>query len=320
MISDPKDRLMSTMRFALWTLVLLTSTSSLAAGNVYVVMPTQGVGASAEAALVWQTMRLALEEQSLALVPTSAVEATVAREAAACGQSVVACGRLVGGGTKATHVVVSELWDQAGTFELRVALLDIRTDEAPRWQSVRTAKSAELGSMARDIVLAAVSPDALSGSLSLVAPPGVEIAVDGVVVDRTPLLKPLRLAAGLRVIELRAVGARPLSVSRTVEARSKDTVTVCLDDGGLTEACQKDAGLSAMTIVGGGALALAVVGAGALGGALLMEDAAYKSFDDGSGDGNAIPVWRTTAIVAGVAAGALGVIGVGALITGAVLE
>ena len=69
MISDPKDRLMSTMRFALWTLVLLTSTSSLAAGNVYAVMPTQGVGAAAEAALVWQTMRLALEEQSLALVP-----------------------------------------------------------------------------------------------------------------------------------------------------------------------------------------------------------------------------------------------------------
>ena len=50
-------------------IAFLFSTSSLAAGNVYAVMPTQGVGAAAEAALVWQTMRLALEEQSLALVP-----------------------------------------------------------------------------------------------------------------------------------------------------------------------------------------------------------------------------------------------------------
>jgi hypothetical protein len=174
--------------------------------------------------------------------------------------------------------------------------------------------------MARDIVLAAVAPDALLGSLSLVAPPGVEIAVDGVVVDRTPMMKPLRLPAGLRVIELRAAGARPLSISRTVEARTKLTVTVCIDDGGLTEACQQDAGLSVMTIVGGGALGLAVVGAGVVGVSLLMEDAADKSFADGSGNGNDIPVWRTTAIVAGVAAGALGVIGIGSLFAGAVLE
>ena len=75
-----------------------------------------------------------------------------------------------------------------------------------------------------------------------------------------------------------------------------------------------------MNVVGGGALALAVVGAGVLGGALLMEDAADQSFADGTGDGNAIPVWRSTAMAAGVAAGALGVIGIGSLIAGAVLE
>ena len=39
-------------------IAFLFSTSSLAAGNVYAVMPTQGVGAAAEAALVWQHGRV----------------------------------------------------------------------------------------------------------------------------------------------------------------------------------------------------------------------------------------------------------------------
>jgi len=317
MLIEP-SRMLTMIRMLSLGVFLLTSTQSLAAGSVYAVLPTQGAGAAAEGVLVWQTMHLALEEQSLALVPTKTVEATVAREAAACGQSVVACGRLVGRGIGATHVVVSELWDQAGTYELRVALMDVRADEPPQWQSVRTEKSAELGPMARDIVLAAVAPQALSGSLSLVAPPGLEIVVDGIVVDRTPMMNPLRLAAGLRAIELRAPGARPLSLSRTVEARSTLTLTVCLEDGGLTESCQDDAGFSFMTMVGGGALGLAAVGAGVLGASLLMEDDADKRFADGTGNGNDIPVWRTTAIASGVAAGVFAVIGVGSFIVGAV--
>ena len=68
MLIEP-SRSFTMMRIVSLGVFLLTSTSSLAAGNVYAVMPTQGVGAAAEAALVWQTMRLALEEQSLALVP-----------------------------------------------------------------------------------------------------------------------------------------------------------------------------------------------------------------------------------------------------------
>jgi len=109
-----------------------------------------------------------------------------------------------------------------------------------------------------------------------------------------------------------------LSLSRTVEARSTLTLTVCLEDGGLTESCQDDAGFSFMTMVGGGALGLAAVGAGVLGASLLMEDDADKRFADGTGNGNDIPVWRTTAIASGVAAGVFAVIGVGSFIVGAV--
>ena len=209
---------MSTMRCALWTLVLLTSTSALAAGSVYAVMPTQGVGATAEAVVVGQTMRLALQEQSLALVPAPAVEAAVAVQTAACSQSVMACGRLVGAQTGATHAVVSELWDQAGMLELKVAIVDVRVDVAPEWSTWRTANAAELGPLSKRAVLNLVVPEALAGRLSVQElGAGADIIVDGVARDRTPLLSPIKLSEGRHEVEFRLGTARPLRTSASIK-------------------------------------------------------------------------------------------------------
>lgn len=228
-------------------LALLASTTASAAGSVYAVLPTQGAGATAEAALVAQTMRLALQEQSLAQVPAARVESAAVANTVACTQSVVACGRLVGQATSATHAILSELWDQAGTFELRVALLDVRVEAQPTWTTYRTTVSAEIGPLAKKAALGLVSPESLAGGLSVRGPAELEIVVDGVVVDRTPLLKPVRLSPGAHELELRgAVGAWRHSIQ--IESGQTVAVTTCLKDGALTgEACPDTAASTTTT-------------------------------------------------------------------------
>lgn len=227
----------------LCSVACVCSTTASAAGSVYAVLPTQGAGATAEATLVAQTMRLALQEQSLAQVPAARVESATVANTVACAQSVVACGRLVGQATSATHVILSELWDQAGTFELRVAVLDVRVDTAPTWASYRTTASAEIGPLAKKAALGLVSPESLAGGLSVQGPPDVEILVDGVIVDRTPLLKPARVSAGAHELELRSASVGSFRQPIRVDSGHTVEVVACVVDGALTagEACQSAA-------------------------------------------------------------------------------
>jgi len=227
---------MTTFVRAASLLALLASTTASAAGSVYAVLPTQGAGATAEATLVAQTMRLALQEQSLAQVPAARVESATVANTVACTQSVVACGRLVGQATSATHVILSELWDQAGTFELRVALLDVRVEAPPTWATYRTTASAEIGPLSKKAVLGLVSPESLAGGLSVQGPRDVEIVVDGVVVDRTPLMKPVRLSSGAHELELRSASAGSFRQSIRVESGHTVEVAACVVDGALTAA------------------------------------------------------------------------------------
>jgi len=320
MSCDPKDP-MSTLRCALWTLVLLSSTSALAAGNLYAVMPTQGVGAAAEVFLVGQTMHLALQEQSLALVPVKSIEAGVAAEVAACGQSVVACGRLVGARTGATHVVLSELWDQAGLMELKVAIVDVRTDLAPQWHSHRTANPAELGPLAKWAVLDLVVPAAVAGRLAIEKlEAGADIVVNGMVRDRTPMIAPLKLIAGRHDVEIRLGTKTPFRQSVVIEAERTTVLNVCVRGDALSVDCAEAAPFPVLTTVGG----VAVVAAAASGGVALLSfmwaEDAHNAFIADQSKGDDSPRLQTIGAVAGVTAGVLVVGGAAAITVGLLTE
>jgi len=303
---------------------LAWSASASAAGNVFAVLPTQGVGATAEAVLVTQVMRLALQEQSLAMVPAQQTESAVVAHAVACGQSAIACGRLVGEATSATHVIVSELWDQAGALELKIALVAVRVDGAPVWQTHRAKSADEVGPVAKRAVLALVAPDALSGLLSVTGDTGVEVVVDGVVAERTPLVSPVKLAAGQREIELRLAGHRPLRTTVAIESQRTTSIVVCAKDGAVVrDACGDGAAVAPMSplvIAGSAGVGLGVVaGVGAVVAAIAAESA-YAAFDADRAeeDANAYFGWRTVGIASGIAGGVLTAVGAGVLVVGLV--
>ena len=315
------------MTRAMLVLSLLWSTSSLAAGNVYAVLPTQGVGATTEAALVAQTMRLALQEQSLALVPTSQVDGAVLAQTVACSQSVVACGRLVGQTTGATHVLLSELWDQAGTLELRAALLDVRVESAPTWTVQRTTSSSELGRLAKETALSLVSPGALSGFLSVTGPAGLEVVVDGVVGAVTPLVSPVKLASGPHEVELRLSGSTSATETVQIASSSTTTLSACVRDGAVvTSGCDTPSSSSFPVL---GAVGGVAIGAGVLSGvvsvvAAVSASSTYETYKDSRGTdlaaADAHRLARTTALLTGVAGGALVVAGAAALVVELVTE
>jgi hypothetical protein len=312
-------------------LALLASTTASAAGSVYAVLPTQGAGATAEATLVAQTMRLALQEQSLAQVPAARVESAAVANTVACTQSVVACGRLVGQATSATHVILSELWDQAGTFELRVALLDVRVDTAPTWATYRTTASAEIGPLAKKAALGLVSPESLAGGLSVQGPRDVEIVVDGVVVDRTPLMKPVRLSSGAHELELRSASAGSFRQSVRIESGHTVAVVACVVDGALKagEACQSAPTssptvnpLPVLGISGGAVLGVATITGIVAGYFAIQSTTSYGQYAK-SQDPDAIAGIRgneSIAIGTGAVAGALALTGVGLVAAELILE
>lgn len=311
-------------------LAFLLCGSAHAAGSVYAVLPTQGVGATTEATLVSQVMRLALQEQSLALVPAAQTESAAATHAVACGQSLIACGRLVGQSTSATHVIVSELWDQAGALELKVALVDVRIDAQPAWQTHRAPTAEALGPIAKRAVLALVAPDALAGLLSVKGDRDLAVLVDGVEKDKTPLVAPVRLAAGQREVELRATGATPLRTMITIESQRTTTLTACVKDGAVVkDACgggtgDGEAGLPIITIAGGATAGVGVLvgGVAAIFGVVAMtafDAATGENGDDPQKATNAVSA-RGTAIATGVVAAALVVVGGGALGVGLAVE
>jgi len=310
-------------------LALLASTTASAAGSVYAVLPTQGAGATAEAALVAQTMRLALQEQSLAQVPAARVESAAVANTVACTQSVVACGRLVGQATSATHAILSELWDQAGTFELRVALLDVRVDAQPTWTTYRTTASAEIGPLAKKAALGLVAPEALAGGLSVQGPRDVEIVVDGVVVDRTPLLKPVRLSAGAHELELRGADVGPWRQSIRVESGQTVAVTACLKDGALTaapDACgaaaTKENPLPVLGIAGGAVLGVATITGIVAGAFAIQATTAYGEYVKTPASAQVEAYQASAPVALGMAAvaGALALTGAGLVAAELILE
>lgn len=311
-------------------LCVMWSTSSLAAGNVYAVLPTQGAGATTEAALAGQTMRLALQEQSLALVPQSQVEAAALANTVACSQSIVACGRLVGQATGATHVVLSELWDQANTLELKVALLDVRVERTPEWTVVRTTQSAEIGPLSKKSVLALVSPSALSGSLSVAGLAGLSIVVDGVALDKTPLVTPLRLTAGPHEVELRSATVSSSTTTVQIASGATTELLACEAGGAVSvdpAVCASSSTSSAFPMVGavgGVGLGLGVVGGLVAVTTGLAAQGAYDTFVL-SGGTDAVAredhrTWRTTAAAAGLVGATLAVAGAAAIVVELVVE
>jgi hypothetical protein len=273
------------MKLQLCVVVMMSATSALSAGNVYAVMPTQGAGVTSEADLTTRTMRLALQEQSLALVPQVAVEQAVTLNQASCAQSALACGRLVGEAVGATHVVVSELWDQAGTFELKVALVDVRLDALPQWVSSTTTSSESLGALSKSAVLTVVSPGALSGALRVQLTPGAEIFVGGVLKDRTPLVSPLSLSAGNHEVEIRLAKAKPFRKSITVASGETQTLTLCTKtiDGAelITDSCGGgEAPLPVLQVAGGAALGVGVLSAGGAAAFFALAQGSYGALED----------------------------------------
>jgi hypothetical protein len=317
--------MLSELRLVAWMVMCLAavSTSAQAAGNVYAVLPTQGAGAPTEAGLVFQTMRLALQEQSLALIPAVTVETALGEHGVACAQSLVACGRLVGQSTGATHVLVSELWDQAGTYELRVALIDVRVETAPSFATVRTTASAELGPLAKRLALEPVAPDALSGTLSVQGPAKLDVVIDGVVVDRTPLLKRVRLAAGAHELELRGTDVAPWRQTLRIEAGQSVELVACVRNDAVTTAA--DACVDGSAPAADRSFPLRVVGVSAMAGGLVAgviagyfaQEATSASdryaLEPTSADVTTYQQARPVALGAGVVAGVLVLIGTGLL-------
>lgn len=305
------------MNRLLSTLALLLATTASAAGNLYAVLPTQGVGAAAEAELATRTMTLALQDQSLAMVPTGPMQDALAAQTAACSQSVVACGRLVGTATGATHVIISELWDQAGTLELKVAMLDVRSESPPPWTSWRTENAADLGNLAKRAVLSAVVPDALSGTLSfnqLAA--GADIMVDGVARDRTPLISPMKLLEGRHAIEVRVAGKTPWRQTVDIHAGQNQALPVCVRGDAVTSSCSEDARFPILAVAGAATLGVATVSAVVAVVSLFQANAAYDDFASTQQGGNTVRSWQTAAAATGITSGVLALAGAGALVVG----
>jgi hypothetical protein len=208
-------------------------------GNVVAVLPTQGTGGTrAEAELTSSMMRLALQKQAVAQVPAAAVQASATFNGTACQQSAVACARLVGRATGATRVVASELWDDGGTLELRLALVDLGAGGAAgTWRTFTAADKVALGRIAQQAVLALVVPEASVGRLTIALTPGAEILVDGVARERTPMLAPLELAVGRHEIEVRLDGRVPWRGFVEIAMDASMVLRLCERAGALTDVC-----------------------------------------------------------------------------------
>jgi len=310
---------MSTMQCALWSLVMLTTpASALAAGTAYAVLPTQAVGAVAEVPPLAQVMHLALQQESAALVSMTFVEAGMA----ACSLAEVACARLVGAQTGATHAVLSQVWDQAGVTELKVAIVDVQADLPPEWHAYRAKSAVELTRLAKWAVLSLVVPDALAGQLSIgELEAGADVIVDGVARGQTPLMAPLRLTEGHHEVEIRLGTNVPLRQNVVIQPQASTVLDVCVRGDALRTDCAEARRFFVLTTLGG-ALGIGVgTVAGAVSGVSFLEaDAASKDFAADRNDGTAVSRWQTVGAVAGIGAGVLLVGGAGAITVGLLTE
>jgi len=314
---------------------MFAATSALSAGNVYAVLPTQGVGVTAEADLAARTMRLSLQEQSLALVPQTTVESATQLNQAACSQSIVACGRLVGEAVGATHVVVSELWDQAGTLELKVALVDVRVETSPVWSVSQTTSSQTLGALAKTAVLQAVAPQALSGALRVQLSAGAELFVGGVLKERTPMVAPLALSAGSHEVEVRLAKAKPFRQTINVAADETVTLSLCVKDDAIVDTCPEVAAVvdpapfPVLQVAGGAMLGMSVLSAGGAAAFFALAQGSYSALENAAADNDAdgvknaktvLPVQQTAFGTLAITSGALLAVGAASLGAAMVLE
>ena len=248
------------------------SSSARADGDVFAVLPTQGTGGvTSEAEMAGNLMRIALQEQSLALVPADTVRSAAVVHEAACLQSPVACARLVGAAVGASKVIASELWDQAGALELRLVVVDLRAGSESAWQSFQAKDKAALGPVAQQAVLSLVVPQAFFGTVGITMLPGAEILVDGIARDRTPLVAPLKLAVGRHELEVRYGTAAPWRGYVEVAMEKTHAVRLCVKAEAVVDDCGDEkgprsnalflgsavgAGVGVASVVSGGVLAL----------------------------------------------------------------
>lgn len=253
------------MRHLVVTVVVtLLCSASRADGELFAVLPTESNGGvNSEAEMTGRLMAMALQEQALAVVPAETVRAAVTAHGLACSQSVEACARLVGASVRASKAIVSKLWGQAGTLELRLQVVDVRTGGKPGpWQSFEAKDRASLGLVAEQGLLSMVVPAGLSGTLSVILAPGAEILVDGIVRDRTPLLTPLKLSVGRHEVEVRYGTLSPWRSFMDINLHGLDVLRLCTTATAVVEDCGvgKEEGLKPL-LVGG----LIGVGVGILG-------------------------------------------------------
>ncbi|MDP2343060.1 MAG: hypothetical protein Q8O67_19040 [Deltaproteobacteria bacterium] len=295
-------------------LVSLFSVASHADGDVFAILPTEGNGGvTSEAEMATQLMTIALQEQSLALVPPATVREAAILHEATCGQSPVACARLVGPAVGATKVIASELWDQAGALELRLVVVDVRAGVEPGpWQSFQAKDKAALGVVAQQAVLSLVVPDAFSGSLGISMEPGAEILVDGVARDRTPLVSALKLPVGRHEIEVRYGNAAPWRGFVEVAMEKSQELRLCVKAKAVVDDCGPVKGDGMDPLLVGGLAGAGLGAAGLVTGtvSLMMKNQAFNDFEErGRADSsNAIGPLQAVA-VAGLGIGTILLVG-----------
>ncbi len=227
----------TTALLSVLALALSTTNDAHAAEIVYALMPTQSsAGASTDAAFVSHMMRVTLQENGAPLVHPEPVAAAIAAHQASCAQSPVTCARLVGQETGATRLVGSELVVLAGALELRVFVVDLGV-EAVRWRSYSATDHASLGEQAQRAVLEIVRPDANTGQLSVSMAPGAEIVVDGVFVERTPMLSPVSVSVGRHEVEVRTGRLVPWRAVVDVALGKLHTLTLCVRGDTVVQTC-----------------------------------------------------------------------------------
>jgi hypothetical protein len=206
---------------------------------VHAVLPTKSSPAAVvDAELAAMMMRVTLQERGVVLVPASAVATAVAANQTACGQSPVACARLVGRATGAARVVASELFDDGGVLELRVVVVEVGTTGDPGpWRSFAAADRATLGVQAQQAAVQVVLPTSFFGLLAVKMAPGAEILVDGVARDRTPLFSPIELSVGRHEVEVRAGRLVPWRGHINIGIERVTTITLCAPRDAITDKC-----------------------------------------------------------------------------------
>ena len=299
------------------------SGSAHADGDVFAVLPTVGTGGvTLEAELATNVMRGALQEQSLALVPANTIRDAVAANALAC-QAPFVCARMIGEQTGATRVIASELWDQAGQFELRVAVVDTRSTADPTWQSYPAGDKAALSTVAEEAVLALAVPEAFKGTLFVTMAAGAEVLVDGVYRDTTPTAQAISLSVGRHEVEVRAGETKPFRDFVTIELGQQKKLSLCEKSGALVSVgCEEAAGGSMRNtlwtggMIGAGAGAVVTAAGAVMLGLASGTLAAYQADKDNVTSGNVANATGMNAggIAAVVAGGAI--LAVGAVTTG----